>query len=786
MTTVWIRRPTAPPVPETAAPTFTVDAPARGPPGRDPHRRRLALLAPDRGGLGGAAARATAWRTSPPSRPTGRSARPARPTAATSTSSPARSTSRSSGSARAARARRSRSPTRSTSSEHEQPGGRGRAPRSSRPTATTWRRHLGHGDLQGARAAVPARGATRRGAAADRGRVLPAGARAARRGDGMTLDRRAGRGPGRSRAAFYELSLAEQWGDGAPLLPPTDDAIEALLAATPYPADHVVGVLPPGNGVATVELVAVNAAMAGVEPAAFPLVLAALEALLGARVERVRAHDDDVERVPDAASSTGRRRDDARHRLPRRLHGRRRRPGLDDDRPGGRRCACATSAASARARRRAPCSASPRASGCASASGRSARRGRRSPSGAASRADQDVVTVHGGKGTFPLADIHNDDARDLLYLIAKSLAYPLANMFLGNARERRGRARDQPDVGRAVRRGVPRRRATCRRSCTSTRGSRSTCGRTPNQRDPARRRAASTTTAGCTSSRRPDQIVPIVCGGLGSLHAIALPSFGESQMQSAAGRAGAADRWTATRSPPRSTRSAGSCAPTAPTSCCVEANPKTLRVRLALVLDDVSLRGLRPPARRARARRSTPSMRAPGPGRVRARARRPPPRDRMADRRRRNGSGARWSRCTSRCCATSSHALERDAGIDSGVVLRARVPRPGRRAGCGCGELHGAHARRATASPASAGWCSAWRRDGLVERRIDPDDRRGTVVSLTRGRAHAGSGGRTTSTTAALDEHLGRRPRRDATVSSLARARSKRVAAAARRRTDVT
>ena len=40
-------------------------------------------------------------------------------------------------------------------------------------------------------------------------------------------------------------------------------------------------------------------------------------------------------------------------------------------------------------------------------------------------ADQDVVTVHGGKGTFPLADIHNDDARDLLYLIAKSLAFPL-------------------------------------------------------------------------------------------------------------------------------------------------------------------------------------------------------------------------------------------------------------------------------------------------------------------------------------------------------------------------
>jgi hypothetical protein len=33
--------------------------------------------------------------------------------------------------------------------------------------------------------------------------------------------------------------------------------------------------------------------------------------------------------------------------------------------------------------------------------------------------------------------------------------------------------------------------------------------------------------------RRPDQLVPIVCGGLGSLHAVALPSFGESQLQSA-------------------------------------------------------------------------------------------------------------------------------------------------------------------------------------------------------------------------------------------------------------
>ena len=63
------------------------------------------------------------------------------------------------------------------------------------------------------------------------------------------------------------------------MLPATDDAVEALLAATPYPADHALCVLPPSNGVATVELIAVNAAMAGCEPAAFPLVIAALEAI---------------------------------------------------------------------------------------------------------------------------------------------------------------------------------------------------------------------------------------------------------------------------------------------------------------------------------------------------------------------------------------------------------------------------------------------------------------------------------------------------------------------------
>ena len=117
--------------------------------------------------------------------------------------------------------------------------------------------------------------------------------------------------------ALYELSLAEHWSDGVPLLPATDDAIEALLAATPYPADHVVCVLPPVNGVATVELVAINAAMAGVEPAAFPFVLAALEAISEPEWNAFGLTTTTSSVFPMLIVN-GPCRDDARHRLPRR------------------------------------------------------------------------------------------------------------------------------------------------------------------------------------------------------------------------------------------------------------------------------------------------------------------------------------------------------------------------------------------------------------------------------------------------------------------------------------
>jgi hypothetical protein len=70
------------------------------------------------------------------------------------------------------------------------------------------------------------------------------------------------------------------WTDGLPIIPPTEDLVRAMLEASPAPAEQVLGRLPPCNGTVTVEKVAINAVMAGCRPAYFPVVLAAVKAVL--------------------------------------------------------------------------------------------------------------------------------------------------------------------------------------------------------------------------------------------------------------------------------------------------------------------------------------------------------------------------------------------------------------------------------------------------------------------------------------------------------------------------
>ena len=66
--------------------------------------------------------------------------------------------------------------------------------------------------------------------------------------------------------------------DGLPVVPPTRERVERMLAATGRARDGLVALVPPNHGRGTVEKLAVNAVMAGFRPEYFPVVLAAVEA----------------------------------------------------------------------------------------------------------------------------------------------------------------------------------------------------------------------------------------------------------------------------------------------------------------------------------------------------------------------------------------------------------------------------------------------------------------------------------------------------------------------------
>jgi hypothetical protein len=80
--------------------------------------------------------------------------------------------------------------------------------------------------------------------------------------------------------AMNEQFLEWQYGDGFPLLPATRQQVEYILSGTTRDRDEVIGLMEPGDGVATVEKIAVNAAMAGCQPKHLPIVIAAVECMV--------------------------------------------------------------------------------------------------------------------------------------------------------------------------------------------------------------------------------------------------------------------------------------------------------------------------------------------------------------------------------------------------------------------------------------------------------------------------------------------------------------------------
>jgi hypothetical protein len=78
---------------------------------------------------------------------------------------------------------------------------------------------------------------------------------------------------------IHRRFVAEGWSDGLPVIPPTRDRVEAYLAVTGHDPWRTLGVAKSSGRDLTVWSIAVNAVMAGCDPAHLPVLLAAAEIL---------------------------------------------------------------------------------------------------------------------------------------------------------------------------------------------------------------------------------------------------------------------------------------------------------------------------------------------------------------------------------------------------------------------------------------------------------------------------------------------------------------------------
>jgi len=83
-------------------------------------------------------------------------------------------------------------------------------------------------------------------------------------------------------ARANNLMLANRWGDGLPLWPPTRERVDWILGGAAQPRRRALGTFPPRGGVTTVESCAIALAMAGGRPEYLPVLVAAVGAFLDA------------------------------------------------------------------------------------------------------------------------------------------------------------------------------------------------------------------------------------------------------------------------------------------------------------------------------------------------------------------------------------------------------------------------------------------------------------------------------------------------------------------------
>lgn len=100
--------------------------------------------------------------------------------------------------------------------------------------------------------------------------------------DTQTLDLDSGGGPG-AEEDLIELYYERGWTDGLPVVPPTRDKVDAMVAALGGGPEVLECKIPPRWGGLTREVLAINCVMAGCKPEYAPIVRAAMLALTDRR-----------------------------------------------------------------------------------------------------------------------------------------------------------------------------------------------------------------------------------------------------------------------------------------------------------------------------------------------------------------------------------------------------------------------------------------------------------------------------------------------------------------------
>ena len=324
---------------------------------------------------------------------------------------------------------------------------------------------------------------------------------------------------------FLKFATDAGWGDGLPLIPPTEARVRAFVAASGHFPDEVIAELPPRGGRATVEKIAVNAVMAGAPPEAMPLLIASIRAMADPLLNLFALNTTTCCVVP-AMIVNG----EVRHELKLPMG-----PGCFGGDAGN-------GASIGRASRLVMRNIGGQKVGLNSKSvfgqpGRVAgicvaeweerspwppfatRRGM--PSGA------NAVTVHGATGTIDIADIVADNGRDLVEIIGKSLAFVGTNAFLGAHHGAEIMVAIAPPWADLIAREYP--------DVADVQAQLYEHAKLPASWWPEshQRRAEDDGRVGDDGFVRlvqsPEHMLVIVNGGLGNLHSLALHSFGPSR-----------------------------------------------------------------------------------------------------------------------------------------------------------------------------------------------------------------------------------------------------------------